>query len=103
MRRRNGLYELNLLAFVYSNFKFWSPKCTNYKNNDFQNVDILIKIFIDFCDKGIFGVKNKTYQSQKQVDEAHISHIYFFSKPYLTFMCYILVVKSCKTLFQHFN
>ena len=23
MRRRNGLYELNLLAFVYSNFKFW--------------------------------------------------------------------------------
>ena len=33
-----GLYEVNLLAFVLSKFDFWSSKCPNYENIEFQTL-----------------------------------------------------------------
>ena len=37
----DGLYELDLLAFVLNKFDFWFPKCPNHENIQYIRVHIL--------------------------------------------------------------
>ena len=39
--KADGLYELNLFAFVLNKFDFWPQKCPNPANIEFKRVHIL--------------------------------------------------------------